>query len=1134
MTKTHWYAPLSDEQLQAVDAACEAFEHALQNGQPLRMEDCLAAVAEEIRGPLFRELLAIELDRHLPGDRRGQVAVYCARFPDRTDDIARVFEEISTLDDEPRKMLGRTGPESGAVAVSVPGYEIEEVLGRGGMGVIYKARHLQLKRTVALKMMLAGGHASPRELARFRIEAESVARLAHPNIVQIHEVGEAGGYPYCALEFVEGGNLAGRLDGKPMAPHEAAKLVETLARAMLFAHSRNVVHRDLKPANILLAVGQAFQPDTGVRLESLTYIPKITDFGLARQIDSDSGATQTGAVMGTPAYMAPEQASGRTNEAGPAADVYALGAILYHSLTGRPPFLGTPVQTLDQVRTQEPAPPSRWQKGVPLDLETICLKCLRKEPEKRYAAAELADELVRFQQGEPILARPVGSVERTWRWCKRNSAVAALVVAVAASLLVGALAASYFAYQANHRAEAEAKARQDADDEKVAALRQQDKAERMSAVMTLLRVASMYESDPGGARALLDDAGAIRADLRDPAWGFYWNICQRKVRDLPGHAKGVLAVAWSPDGELLATAGLDGAIRLSHVRTGKEKSTLRGRSWIAAVSFSPDGKTLASAGKDSTISLWDVTTGKEQATLKGHAKAVQSLAWSGDGKTLASGGDDRTVRLWDPTTGTERASLACGLGVLSVAWSPDGVTLASGGGVNGKPGELKLWDARTGKLRATLQGHLEKVHAVAWSNDSTTVAAADYQSQIRLWDATSGTALAMLAGHDRGIYSLAWSADGTTLASAGADKTVKLWEVARRRERASLNGHALSVRALAFSPDSKMLASASDDGAVKLWLACAESERSFLQGHTGAIPALSLSRDGKILASGSVDGWIKLWDLATSKNIATLRATEGLWSLALSPDGTMLASASGAQVWPAQITKPGELKLWDVASGMERHQLAGHPRSSVQSVAFSPDGKTLASGSGDATIKLWDAVSGAERATFVGHTQPVWAVAFSPDGTMLASVSHDMTVKMWDVATGTTRATLRGHTSWLTTVAWSANGKTLASAAWDQTILLWDVASGTNIRTINAHNGAVSGLAWGPDSTTLASSCFADRTLKLWDVASGQARATLKSSAGIRGLAWSTDGKTLVTGEGTLVKLWDLDFAPAAITATNR
>jgi formylglycine-generating enzyme required for sulfatase activity len=310
-------------------------------------------------------------------------------------------------------------------SVCVPGYEIEGVLGRGGMGVVYKARHLALKRTVALKMVLAGGHAGATQLARFKIEAEAVARLQHPNIVQIHEVGVAGGHPYCALEFVEGGSLADRINGKPLPPRESARVIEALARAMQLVHSRNVIHRDLKPANILL---------------SADGMAKISDFGLARQLDSDSGETQMGAVMGTPSYMAPEQAAGRTHEAGPAADVYALGAILYACLTGRPPFKGpTMVETLDQVRNQEPVRPSHWQASVPLDLETICLKCLRKEPEKRYAsAAELADDLLRYQRGEPILARPVGGVERALKWVRRNKVVTGAALAVLLALVLGA------------------------------------------------------------------------------------------------------------------------------------------------------------------------------------------------------------------------------------------------------------------------------------------------------------------------------------------------------------------------------------------------------------------------------------------------------------------------------------------------------------------------------------------------------------------------------------------------------------------------------------------------------------------------------------------------------------------------
>jgi serine/threonine-protein kinase len=306
---------------------------------------------------------------------------------------------------------------------AVPGYEIEAVLGRGGMGVVYKARHLALKRTVALKT-LAAGHSHPADRARFRAEAEAVARLQHPNIVQIYEIGEAGGQPFFALEFVAGGSLDGRLAGRPLPPPDAARLVAALADGMHLAHSRNLVHRDLKPANVLLA-GELDAPISRCQ-------PKVTDFGLVRQLDADSGQTWAGAVIGTPAYMAPEQAQGRAHAAGPSADLYALGAILYECLTGRPPFRGaTPLETLEQVRTREPAAPSSLNRQVPRDLETICLKCLRKEPERRYASArELADDLHRFLDGQPVRARPVGAAERAVKWARRRPAAALLVAAL--------------------------------------------------------------------------------------------------------------------------------------------------------------------------------------------------------------------------------------------------------------------------------------------------------------------------------------------------------------------------------------------------------------------------------------------------------------------------------------------------------------------------------------------------------------------------------------------------------------------------------------------------------------------------------------------------------------------------------
>jgi tetratricopeptide (TPR) repeat protein/tRNA A-37 threonylcarbamoyl transferase component Bud32 len=307
---------------------------------------------------------------------------------------------------------------------TIPGYEVLGVLGRGGMGVVYKARQASLRRLVALKMILAGGHATAEQRARFRTEAEAAARLQHPNVVQVHEVGEHGGLPFFCLEFVDGGSLANRLDGTPWPPRQAAQLVETLARAVHAAHQRGIVHRDLKPANVLLA-------EDGT--------PKVTDFGLAKVLDATAELTGSGAIMGTPSYMAPEQTGRSAHAVGPAADVYSLGAVLYELLTGRPPFKGeTPLATVAQVVADEPVPPRSLQPGLPRDLDTVCLKCLQKEPPKRYAsAAALADDLRHFLAGEPIRARPVGPAGRLWRWGRRNPKVASLLAVLALVVAAG-------------------------------------------------------------------------------------------------------------------------------------------------------------------------------------------------------------------------------------------------------------------------------------------------------------------------------------------------------------------------------------------------------------------------------------------------------------------------------------------------------------------------------------------------------------------------------------------------------------------------------------------------------------------------------------------------------------------------
>jgi tetratricopeptide (TPR) repeat protein len=407
----------------------------------------------------------------------------------------------------PAKPPPAPAPDAGGPAVGVPGYEVLGELGRGGMGVVYKARDQRLGRDVALKVLVAGEHAAGEGRERFRREAEAVAALQHPNIVQVFEVGEHRGLPYLALELVEGESLARRLAAAPLRPRPAAELVETLARAVHHAHQRGVVHRDLKPANVLVASGQWPVASEKARSGSSSLAtghwplatPKITDFGLAKRV-GDAGQTQSGAVMGTPSYMAPEQAAGQAKHVGPAADVYALGAVLYECLTGRPPFkAATPVDTILQVISTDPVGPSRLQPGVPRDLETVCLKCLRKEPRRRYSSAEaLADDLRRFLDGRPVAARRTPWWERVGKWARRRPAAAALL-AVSAAAVAGLLA---FGYVRNRELERHA-SDLTAERDKVAAAHAESETQRERAEQNL-------EHAVGAVEQMLSRVGADR------------------------------------------------------------------------------------------------------------------------------------------------------------------------------------------------------------------------------------------------------------------------------------------------------------------------------------------------------------------------------------------------------------------------------------------------------------------------------------------------------------------------------------------------------------------------------------------------------------------------------------------------
>jgi len=1005
---------------------------------------------------------------------------------------------------------------------AVPGYEIVGELGRGGMGVVYKARQVGLNRVVALKMILAGGYAGPDELARFRAESAVIASLQHPNIVQVYEVGEHQRLPFFSLEFCPGGSLKGRLQGAPLPARHAAALVEALAGAVQAAHAKGVIHRDLNPANVLLTEGGT---------------PKVTDFGLARTLD-DAGRTQTGAILGTPGYMSPEQASGDGKRVGPAADVYALGAILYECLTGRPPFrAATTMETLEQVLHQEPARPSLLQPRVPRDLETVCLKCLHKEPVRRYpSAAELADDLRRWQAGETIRARRVGALEHGSRWCRRNPALAASLLGVALALLLGTVVAWWFALQAQEKAhEAQANALR-ADEETQLAQANARRANVRAYVSDLRLIQRNWDNAlPISMSELLDEQRPERTagiDLRGFEWYYWWRL-SHVPSPFPRHSDAVLSVAFSPDGQRIVSAGDNRTAIVWDAWTGQKQFTLKGHTGrIWSVAFSPDGRRIVSAGnEDRTAKVWDAQTGREQLTLKGHTESVQCVAFSPDGRRIVSAGEDRTARVWDAKTGEQLLSLNGHAGeVRWAAFSPDGCLLASAS----RDRTVKLWNAATGREQLTFKGHTESVQCVAFSPDGRRIVSTSDDRTVKVWDAATGQEQLSLKGrYTWAVYCAAFSPDGRRIVSGGTDRTVNVWDATTGQEQLTLKGHTAPVTCVAFSPDGKRIVSGSHDRTVILWDAQASQEALNLLGHKSQVACVAISPDGQRLASAAgdwgvggapryVNGELRIWE-AKSGRVAFNREGQasGVTCVAFSPDGKYLASGSG--VWDEQQKQyaSGEIQLRDPTTGEERARYSGHA-SSVLCLAFSPDGRLLASAGFDGAIKVWDVEAAREAFTLPGHAKWVTSLAFSSDGQRLASGGFDEVVKVWDVRA---RAEAR---SWpmagiVAGVSFNPEGDKLAACGYyNSGVQVWETVTGRPVLTLKGHSGFVTAVAFSPDGKRIVTTSE-DNTLRLWETEAGQEVLTLKGHTNIvRSVAFSRDGKRIISGGwDKTVRVWD-------------
>jgi WD40 repeat protein/serine/threonine protein kinase len=1054
----------------------------------------------------------------------------------------------------------------------VPGYEILGELGSGGMGAVYRARQLSLNREVAIKLLKRRYASDPLAAHRFLDEARITGLLEHPAIPPVHDIGTLpDGRPFLAMKLIKGSSLADLLAGAtPRAGGPPARFVAVFAQvcqAVAYAHSRGVIHRDLKPANVMVgSFGEVQLMDWGLAREARGAEPEPCGADTAAGVDApaplaevrtpQSHLTHAGSVVGTPAFMAPEQARGALAAIDERSDVFGLGAVLCAILTGEPPYVGPSTQAVRQLAIRgatEAAFVRLDRSGGDPELVALCKRCLAADPAARprdarqvadAVAAHLAAADERARRAE--LAR-VRSEERRKRRLDRVMLAWAvsLILALAgfgvglARLWRDTAGARDQLQQSNNLLGEEKKLTEAARDE---ALRQKGLADAARDQALRLRAqADSARAEEAGLRLVADaarDEALRQKGIAERAGAAEAAVRKRLEGADYGHTMQVAYQEWRDNNIPAGRALLDGTrphlrgweFRHVHRLCNAWLLTLRGHTdQVYSAALSRDGARAVTAGRDGTARVWDAKTGAELLVLRGQ-KRMSAAAFSPDGVRVVTANWDGTARAWDAKTGEPLVEFKGHASpVLWVAYSLDGSRVVTAAGnpelpFVGSDNTARVWDAATGKQLAAFAGHEDIVTSAAFSADRSRVVTSSQDRTARVWDASTGRELLTLRGHAGVVASAAFSADDSRIVTASSDRTARVWDAKTGRPLLALTGHDDWVTSAHFSTDGARVVTASWDTTARLWDAKTGAELFALKGHADRVASAAFSADGSRVITASWDRTARLWDAVAGAQGPILRGFRGfVYSVSVSADGSRAAAGC----------RDGSVRVWDAVARRDVFTLA-KDAGPVLCTAFTPDRARVAAGSfsekGKGTLTLWDAKTGKELLAFQAHASLITAVSFNPDGSRLVTASADATAKVWDTSGvgapgGTAKLvfTLRGHDGALYAAAFAPAGRPLvATGGADGTAKLWDAKTGKELRTLRGHAGAVNAAAFSADGSKVVTGSE-DATAKVWDATTGEELLALRGHTDrVTSAAFIPDGSRVVTGShDRTAKLWD-------------